>query len=149
MDEQSFLSAAADCGIHTSYYALCDRYPLRLDLPSIPASAKSLLEATSGEVPLEKLRGPGSVYKLLGLPEGIALKFIIQKRTSIETHFSVAIGEMARTGTFAILCKDILANNGEPARSPPYPRPTFHSVEEFIAILRSFDQLVRKLGVIG
>jgi hypothetical protein len=148
MSDLKFLRAAADCGIHSSYYALCDNHPLRPSLPSISISSKNLLEATSGAVPLEKLRGPGSVYKLLALPDGIALNLIIQQRTTVETHFNISSGETIRTGTFAILCKQILESNDEPVRSPPYPRPTFHSIEELIDILVVFDKLVRKLGTV-
>lgn len=102
-----------------------------------------------GTGPLEKLRGPGSIYRLLYLPDGVALNVIIQQRTTVETHFSIPPEEAALTGTLAILCKEILENSGEPAHSPLYPRPTFHSEEELISILRGLDQLVRKLGVIA
>ena len=141
-----FLATVAASDICRSYYALCHEHPLRPEMAKENAAAKQVLDAAAGLVPLEKLRGPGSAYRLLSLPNGISLNFIIQGRSAIETDFTVPFSGTCQRGTFAILCNAASTINGGPAPRPPYPRPTFHSLDELIAIFRQFDGLVRRLG---
>ncbi|MCD4512193.1 hypothetical protein LQT97_13235 [Brucella pseudogrignonensis] len=146
MPRSAFLSLASEAGIHKSYYAICDDHPLRVGVPKIGLSAKNVLAASSGILPLEKLSGPGTVYKLLGLPEDIALNFIIQGREIIETHFRISAEGIAQEGSFVVLSRDLLQVSGSGDRVPPYPRPAFYSMDEFMAILQDFDRLVRALA---
>lgn len=146
MFRTTFLSAAADAGIHTAYYALCHAHPLRLDQPSISTSARNVLGAVTDGVQLEKLRGPGSVYRILALPEGVALNVIIQGRDIIETHFRVVCAEYAEEGSFAILSRELMLFTATASTMPPYPRPAFYSMAELFDILQAFDHLTRELG---
>lgn len=68
---------------------------------------KNLLAATADIIPLEKLRGPGSVYRHLSLPEGLSLNFIIQGRSIVETHFSIETNGTRHESSFAILSKEL------------------------------------------
>ena len=140
-----FFKTAIEVGTHESYYALCDAYPFRSEAPRIETSAKNIMAATSGLIPLEKLSGPGSVYKLLALPDGVGLNFIIQGRQIVETHFRIDADGITQEGSFAILCKGLLQVSGCESRTPPYPRPAFYSLDELIAIFRGFDLIIRKL----
>lgn len=141
-----FLSAALKAGIHTSYYALCDAHPLNLDAPKVSLAAKAVLGAAAGHLPLEKLRGPGAVYKLVALPEGMELNFILLGRDTVDTHFRISTAEAVHESSFAILSKNLLQVSGAPDPDPPYPRPSFYSMAELIGILQEFDRLVRTLG---
>jgi hypothetical protein len=140
-----FLKTAIEVGTHESYYALCDAHPLRSGTPKIGVSAKNVMAATSGLIQLEKLSGPGSVYKLLALPEGVGLNFIIQGREIVETHFRINTAGIAEEGSFVVLSKDLLQVSGCENRTPPYPRPAFYSMDEFVDILQGFDLMIRKL----
>ncbi|UXS03809.1 hypothetical protein [Agrobacterium tumefaciens] len=145
MQQSSLLAAASRSGIHTFYYKLCAGYPLRPEEPSIALPSKNLLAATADIIPLEKLRGPGSVYRHLSLPEGLSLNFIIQGRSIVETHFSIETNGTRHESSFAILSKELTEFAGTAKHVPPYPRPAFYSLNELLGILQSFDELARLL----
>lgn len=144
-----FLAAVSESGICTAYYSLCGEYPLRLNVPLVKAPASAVLKAAAGQVSLAKLVGPGTVFRLDGLPDRVSLNFIIQGRSSVETDFAVPFGDGAQRGTFAILCNAATVAAGLAVPNPPYPRPDFRSIEELVAILSKFEALVRKLGVVA
>ena len=144
-----FLSAVAASNICSSYYDLCNKHPLRIDAPPAKSPFKEVLKAAVGRVQLTKLSGPGTVYQLDGLPDGVALNFIVQGRSTVETDFVVPYKETKEGGTFAILCNAALAHSGQALPTPPYPRPQFCSLDELLVIFQSFDGLVRNLASVG
>jgi hypothetical protein len=144
-----FLSAVALSEVCTSYYGLCRVHPLRTGAPKAQAPAKEVIKAAAGRVPISKLSGPGSVYRLGGLPAGTSLAFILQGRCTVETDFTVLFRGAQQRGTFAILCKDASAYGGQALATPPYPRPNFYSLEELLGIFHELDVLVRKLASVA
>lgn len=141
-----FLAVVEKSGICNAYYALCREHPIRIGAPIEKAPAKAVLKAAEGRVLLSKLSGPGTVFQLGGLPENVALNFIVQSRTTVETDFSVPYKDSQRRGTFAIICNAALEQSKGNIPSPPYPRPESHSIEELLSIFQSFDALIRKLA---
>lgn len=88
--DPEFVAAVASSNVCALYYALCDEYPLRLRIPRTTLAKTAVLEAAAArELPLEKLRGPGAVYRLSSLPENLSLNVIIQGGGSLETDFTV------------------------------------------------------------
>lgn len=144
-----FLAAVALSDVCTSYYGLCQMHPLRIGAPKVQAPAKEVIKAAAGRVALSKLRGPGSVYRLGGLPTGTSLACILQGRCTVETDFTVLFRETQQRGTFAVLCKDASAYSGQASATLPYPRPNFYDLEELLGIFRELDVLVRKLASIA
>ncbi len=144
-----FLAAVSESGICSAYYSLCREHPLRLNVPLAKAPASAVLKAATGQVLLKRLDGPGTVFRLDGLPDRVSLNFIIQGRSSVETDFSVSFGDGAQRGTFAILCNAATVAASLAAPNPAYPRPDFRSIEELVTILSKFDALVRKLGMVA
>jgi hypothetical protein len=145
----AFLAAVNESGICTAYYSLCQDHPLRPNAPLAKTPASAVLKAAAPQVLLTKLGGPGSVFRLDGLPDKMSLNFIIQGRSSVETDFSVPFGDFVQRGTFAILCNAATVAAGLPAPNPPYPRPEFRSMEELVTILGTFDALFRRLTVVA
>lgn len=144
-----FLAAVADSDVCGSYYDLCREHPLRIGAPIEKAPATAVLKAAAGRISLRKLSGPGTVFQLGGLPEGVSLNFIVQSRTTVETDFTVPFKGAQEGGTFAIVCNAALAHTRKSVPNPPYPRPESHSLEELLAIFQSFDALVRRLASVA
>jgi hypothetical protein len=142
-----FIAAAAASDICASYYALCDEYPLRLNAPKASLTKNAILEAAAAtSLSLEKLGGPGAVYRLSSLPDGLSLNFIVQGHGSLETDFTVQLADTAQRGTFATLCHSARISGGRPAHQPPYPRPTCLSADELVAAMKRLEDLTRMLG---
>ena len=131
-----FLTAVDAAGICDRYYSVCAEHPFRPGPPQGSISGKTVIDAARDTVPLRKLQGPGTVFLLDGLPAGLALNFIIQSRTTVETDFSVARQGQQERGTFAVLCHAALGSMGRPFHNPLYPRPMFSSIQELIAIMQ-------------
>jgi hypothetical protein len=148
-DAQAFVIAVAGSAISDTYYSLCREHPMRPDAPLAKVPAAVVLEAIAGRMSLGKLSGPGSVFQAKGLPEGLSLNFILQGRSSVETHFSVVSRSDSYTGTFATICHAATVASGAAPPDPPYPRPNFYSADELAAIFVKFEALVRELGVVA
>lgn len=118
-----------------AYYKVCDRYPLRPGHPIESMSSRALLAAVNGTLALKKLPGPGTVYALSDLPNGLSLNFIIQSRTTVETHLILDSIQGPEAATLAILSLETLKQNSQPSPNPPYPRPQVYSLAELIACM--------------
>jgi hypothetical protein len=130
------LSASDLC---SSYYDLCNDYPSRLDQPKPSISARQVTEVARGRVDIEKLPGPGRVYGLLSLADGIDLNCIIGSQGYVETD--VKIESTGERFTFAILCNQIHHLQMGVAPNPPYQRPRCLSADELVAVFIRFAQL--------
>jgi hypothetical protein len=144
-----FLTAVDAAGICDRYYGVCAEHPFRPGPPQGSISAKTVIDAARGAVPLRKLQGPGTVFQLDDLPAGLALNFIIQSRTTVETDFSVLRQGQQERGTFAVLCHAALGSTGHPFHNPPYPRPMFSSVQELIAIMQKLRTVLLDIQSVG
>jgi hypothetical protein len=144
--DSGFLSAVADADICGAYYELCDKHPLRPDVPIERSPAREVLKAAAGLIPLKKLGGPGTVFALGGLPDHVSLNFIVHYRSLVDADFVVPFKEAQQQGAFAILCHEVLMWRGSPVPNPPYPLPDSHSIRELLDIFCGFDPLVRKLA---
>ena len=143
---RGFLHTLISSGACDAYYSICEQHPLRPGNTRSAFSAAAVLEAAKGVVSVSRLRGPGSVYQLDGLPDGMALNFILQ-RGGLETDFTVPSAEGTQRGTFAIACHAASVEAGRTPRNPPYPRPEFLSIDELVAIFAKLDSLVRRLSI--
>ena len=144
-----FLALVSNSDVCSSYYALCREHPLRLDVPLAKAPWKDILQAAAGRVPLTRLRDPGRVFQLGGLPHDVSLNFIIQGGGTVETDLVVPWRGTPQRGTFAILCNQATGYSGNPLPDPPYPRPEFHSLDELLIVVQRFDTLIRKLAFVA
>ncbi|MDF7773981.1 hypothetical protein P1X14_01875 [Sphingomonas sp. AOB5] len=143
---REFITAVAASDICETYYALCDDYPSRLDTPKASLAKKAVLEAAGAEsLPLEKLSGPGTVFRLSSMPPETGLNVIVQSHGSVETDFSVTFAGAEERGTFALLCHSALGVAGKPVRNPPYPRPTCLSADELVQVMKRLEALVHRL----
>jgi hypothetical protein len=86
-----FLSAVAETSFATRYYELCRLHPLRLEDAACKSSAADVLRAARAAGPAIKLPGPGRPFgfELPGGPAAGELTFVLQNRTTVETHFEV------------------------------------------------------------
>ncbi|RYF45755.1 MAG: hypothetical protein EOO38_15460 [Cytophagaceae bacterium] len=145
--DPEFIAAVASSNVCALYYALCEEYPLRLRIPRTTLAKTAVLEAAAArELPLEKLRGPGAVYRLSSLPENLSLNVIIQGGGSLETDFTVHYRDRPQRDGFAQLCYSARIFTGQPPCQPPYPRPTCLSVDEILPVIKRLDDLTRILG---
>ena len=140
------LLAASSSGITDKYYGLCNRFPFKAGAPLKKVAAKEVLNAAQGTIQISKLVGPGTVFQLEGLPNGVSLNFIIQSGGTIETDFSVSFDGQEERGTFAMLCNEATKQQGLPAPNPAYPRPTCGSSQEAVSIFESLRELVLLLS---
>ena len=146
-----FLAAVAATDYAPRYYELCRQHPLRLDAPACKAPAADVLRVARAAGPANRLPGPGRPFgfELPGEPPAGELVFVIQGRTTVETHFAVPFRSVQVAGTFAILALDVLGLRGEPPPSPPYPRPEFHSLEELAEVLAEVYRLGCLVAAVG
>lgn len=140
--DESLLSAAVSAGTCSEYYGLCSEYPLVPGQYSKKAPFKEILAAAEGNMPLTKQRGPGIVFEVGGLPEGVSLNIIVQSGGTIETDFVVEHADQAHRGTFAILCNEAMMHAGHSAPNPPYPRPVCASADAVVAVVRRLQGMV-------
>ena len=102
-------------------------------------SAKQIMETARGQIGIEKLSGPGRVYRLRNPAKGIELNYFVDSLNFVETSLTMhSVGE--RT-TFAILCNLIHRSMTGAPPEPAYPRPRCPSVDELIAIMRRLSDL--------
>lgn len=142
----SILLAASSSGITEKYYGLCDRFPFKAGAPLKKVAAKEVLNAAQGTIQISKLAGPGTVFQLEGLPNGVSLNFIIQSGGTVETDFSVSFDGQEARGTFAILCNEATKHQGLPAPNPAYPRPICSSAQEMVSTFQSLRELALLLS---
>ncbi|WP_458071773.1 hypothetical protein [Rhodanobacter sp. BL-MT-08] len=143
---RDILVAASQSGIGDAYYKLCKEHPLLPGTSVKKVPYKDILSAAVGVVLLSKLAGPGIVFKLGGLPDGVCLNFIIQSGGWVETHFVIAQAGQEQHGTFAILCNEALKHAGQPAPVPAYPRPVCSSATELVTVFCVFQELILALS---
>lgn len=140
-----FLDAVMNAGICDMYYSICAEHTLRLNATKEASSSRAVLAAAKGRIGIKELDGPGAVFQLTDAPEPLAMNFIIQSRGSIETDFTVPFEADLQRATFATLCNAATLHAGKARSNPPYPRPTFLSVEELIAIFEKLRSLLLRL----
>ena len=143
---RDILDAASHVGIWDAYYKLCKEHPLVPGTSVKKVPYKDVLSAAEGVVLLSKLAGPGLVFKLGGLPDGVSLNFIIQSGGTVETHFVIGQAEHELHGTFAILCNEALKHVGQPTPVPAYPRPICSSATELVTVFYVLQELVLALS---
>jgi hypothetical protein len=143
---RDILVAASHGGIGDAYYKLCKEHPLIPGTSVKKVPYKDILSAAEGVVLLSKLAGPGLVFKLGGLPDGISLNFIIQSGGSVETHFVIGQAGHEQHGTFAILCNEALKHVGQPTPVPAYPRPVCSTATELVTVFCVLQELVLALS---
>lgn len=141
-----FLSLVTRCGTSARYYEICAEHPFRLEEPPSPARATEIIAAAGGRMHLSKLPGPGTVLQLHDLLPGVALRFILQGRRSVETDFSIKFGAGIERGTLAVLSHAATLHSGVEPNRPPYPRPEFHSIDELLAIFQTLEILVNDIA---
>ncbi len=128
-------------GLCDKYYQLCESHPLRIGEPIEKMPARVVLKNAEGKIEIFKLKGPGAVYKAEGLPEGLGLNYIVQSRTTVETHFQLNELKKDGLGTFAVLCFAVKEETKASKPNPPYPRPKAHTVEELIDVFVKLKHL--------
>ena len=140
------LGAAIHAGTARAYYKLCAEHPIILGTNVKKVPYKEILSAADGVVPLTKIAGPGTVFRLGGLPAGVSLDFIIQGGGSVETHFAIGQAGHEQHGTFAVLCNEAIRHAGQPIPVPPYPRPICSSATELVSVFYTLQQLILALS---
>ena len=92
--------------------------------------------------PVKKLKGPGRVFAFR-LPKhpSDTLNFLIQGRAIVDVHFGRDFDGELFASTFAIMALDVLKTRDEQRPEPPYPRPSFHSLEELSQVLNEIYSL--------
>ena len=129
----NLLAAANSAGVCGAYYRLCGEYPFISGSNTKKLPYKEILGAANGKILLSKLRGPGTVFQVEGLPKTISINFIIQTGGTIETDFLISEAEQEHRSTFAILCNEALKQAELPAPKPAYPRPVCSSAGDMVA----------------
>jgi len=136
----SNLLVAADlAGVCSAYYELCSEYPNVLGSTNVKLPYKAILEAAKEKIALTKLLGPGIVFQVGGLPEGVWLNLIVQSGGSVETYFVIRQGDDEYRGTFAILCNQARVAAGRP--DPQYPRPICTTASGMVAAFAAIKEL--------
>ena len=137
--DTDLLQALAASDLCSDYYGLCSDHPARLDRPGPTMNAKQIVETACGRIGIEKLSGPGRVYRLLAPADGIALNCIIGSSGYVETDLKMHhVGERS---TFAILCNQIHQLQTGVTPDPPYQRPRCVAPGELIAIMIRLAEL--------
>ena len=128
-------------GLADKYYDICRQHPLRIGEPIEKMPFKEVLKAAEGKVDIKKLKGPGTCYEAQGLPESILLRFIVQSRTTVETHFELSSVKKEYVASFATMCFAAKEAAGKEKPNPPYPRPEAHSLSELIQVFKQLRDL--------
>ncbi|MCH1926809.1 hypothetical protein L9G74_18185 [Shewanella sp. C32] len=127
-----------ELGLADKYYGICDQHPLRIGEPIEKMPYKEVLKAAEGLIDIKKLKGPGTCYEVVGLPETVFLRFIVQGRTRVETHFGLS---GVHVHSFAAMCLAAKEAAGKDRPKPPYPRPEAHSLDELIQVFTQLKNL--------
>jgi hypothetical protein len=142
----ALLDAANQAGICEAYYQLCAQYPLVLGESNKKIPYKEVLQTATGRLALLKLKGPGTVFQLGELPNGLSLNFIIQTGGTVETDFEIEQGDRKYGGTFAILCNEARKHAGMSPPNPGYPRPICESATTMVTAFVAFRDLFLALA---
>lgn len=132
-------------GLADKYYDLCSEYPLRVGSPIEKMPSREVLKAADGRVGIQKLKGPGTCYEVLDVPDSVLLRFIVQSRTRVETHLEVRGLELEHVSSFATLCLAARRAAGKERPAPPYPRPEAHSLSELIEVFTKLRDLALEI----
>jgi hypothetical protein len=128
-------------GLADKYYAICNQHPLRIGEPIEKMPFKEVLKAAEGKIDIKKLKGPGTCYEVQGLPESVFLRFIVQSRTTVETHFELSRVKKEYVASFATMCFAAKEAAGKEKPKPPYPRPEAHTLSELIQVFTQLRDL--------
>ena len=121
-------------GLADKYYELCNQHPLRIGEPIEKMPFRDVLKAAEGKIDIIKLKAPGTCYEVQELPESVLLRFIVQSRTTVETHFELSSAKKEYVASFATMCLAAKEASGKEKPNPPYPRPQAHSLSELIKV---------------
>lgn len=131
----SVISALTQSAFAESYYRLCAEHQLGEYAPCA-CPQKEVIAALSELGSIAKLKGPGSVFSVTPQsPSVLGLSFVIQGRLTVELMLSWPEGETSSGSNFAVLASEVMAREGLPLPTPPYPRPNFHSLAELKQIV--------------
>ena len=121
-------------GLADKYYELCNQHPLRIGEPIEKMPFRDVLKAAEGKIDIIKLKAPGTCYEVQELPESVLLRFIVQSRTTVETHFELSSVKKEYVASFATMCLAAKEASAKEKPNPPYPRPQAHSLSELIKV---------------
>lgn len=133
-------------GLPDKYYEVCEQHPMRIGEPIEKMPYKEILKAVEGEIELKKLKGPGTCFEVIGLPDSVSLSFVIQSRTGVEAHIKFSAFEkeyLHSFATFSFAAKDAAAKEKP---KPPYPRPQAHSLAEMVEVFVKLKGLALKFN---
>jgi hypothetical protein len=104
-----------------------------------------VLRITQSIGALKKLKGPGRGFEFTErFPAEGHLSFLIQAHgTSTEVFWERDFRGARLGNNFAVLACDLKEDGGGPIPNPPYPRPTFHSLDELQMILSEIMRLAK------
>lgn len=142
----SLLEAANNVSLCSAYYELCNNYPHIPGSGSKKTPFKEILAAAEGIIILSKLRGPGIVFQVGGLPERVSLNIIIQSGSSVETDIIIQHPQQEYRATFAILSNETLKNSGISEPNPGYPRPICTSANDMVIVIARLRELTIALA---
>ena len=130
------LQALADCEFHTRYYSLCERHPLRAPVRfSRRAKDVTAILERLGRHPSVSERGRafefGGVVHEVETLQGV----ILQSGDLVEFWCSVHTPSGKIGDTFAVLARAVVRHLLLRERKPPYPRPTYTSLDELETVL--------------
>ncbi len=143
-----FLQLLRSTNFTGHYYALCDTFPLRLNVPASRSPAKEVVAALCSVAKINKCKGPGRVVEFAEeYPASGRLSFEIQGHgTSVEDFWSRLFSGAEIGDNFAVLAWNLTMMEGKDSiPDPHYPRSTFHSLVELQAILTDVLRLGRLL----
>jgi hypothetical protein len=129
------------CGLADKYYDICNQHQLRIGESIEKMPFKEVLKAAEGKIDIQKLKGPGICYEVHGLPESVLLRFIVQSRTTVETHFELSNVKKEYVASFATMCLAAKEAAGRAKPIPPYPRPQAHTLNELIQVFLQLKDL--------
>lgn len=133
-------------GLPDKYYEVCDQHPIRIGEPIEIMPFKEILKAAEGKIELNKLKGPGICFEVIGLPENLSLSFVIQSRTSVEGHLKFQNFEKEYLHSFATFCLAAKEAAGKEKPKPPYPRSQAHSLTEMVEVFIKLKELALQFG---
>ncbi|MGJ8641108.1 MAG: hypothetical protein ACSHYA_17085 [Opitutaceae bacterium] len=139
-------NTAESMGICDRYYEICKEHPLRIGAPIEKMPLREIISEADGRIELKKLKGVGTVFEVQSMPQGFMLRFIIQKRTTVETHITMpeSVGDF---GTLAILFLEAKKLSNSEIPHPPYPRPEAHSKKELIDIFLALKEVLLRMSI--
>lgn len=133
-------------GLPDAYYEVCEQHPMRIGEPIEKMPYKEILKAAEGKIELKKLKGPGTCFEVIGLPDSVSLSFVIQSRTGVEAHIKFSAFEkeyLHSFATFSFAAKEAAAKEKP---KPPYPRPQAHSLAEMVEVFVKLKRLALKFN---